>query len=504
MIDLDFLKSQKESIEKFRLQILIKIITSIDLNGMKDENGAYLEGIDIESIFLMLYSLLEESKVVISLIFEPKINLHIFKILQENIFNEKNKNSIEKRKNMYNYFIIFVTKILHNLPEAKKETESFYPEFDFKALFEKIKIQFPLSFKEHLMICIPKILDTNFMESSSSEYGPLGLHNIYIMDLVLEFFKKFKNYPTTIDFLLLQSGFMDKSISYFFNKKKLHLILLNYISSDKESLYLNEYKYKSGKTTTSCMNIYVIDLLYKIQAASGLKLLEEKDKKELNILNYGYFEFVKDETSSKEVINIKMPKYVSDILSESKKWTDTMENKIIPLIKKFEGKLCFSKEIKPKELSKTSISEGVLNSLLMNLLTIKNKNLVIKKEEPISNYNDINFWKTSDTISEEIKNKVNSNIEINNNSENENLDDEDELLNIAIQLEKTEKEKKIQKSNNISSNQKVNISLEIDSNNASKTEKENINEIKPNSEENKDDNKNTKDEKVEEEIKEEK
>ena len=541
LVDLDFLKSQKETFEKFRLQILTKIITSIDLKGMKGENGSYLEGIDIESIFLMLYDILGENSVVFSLVFDDKINLHIFKILQEGIFNDKNKKSNDNMKKMYNYFIIYVTKILHYMPEVQKKNDSFYPEYDFESLFGKIKIQFPLFFKEHLMICIPKILAANFLETSSSEKGPLGLHNIYLMDLIIELFKKFKNLPTTIDFLLLQSGFMDKSISYFFNhqlnnifqnkfvklfelylqqsenhplltdyffnKKKLHLILLNYINKDKESLYLNEYKYKSGKTNTSCMNIYVIDLLYKIQAASGLKLLEEKDKKELNILNYGYFEFVKDETSPKDVINLKMPKYVSDILSESKKWTDTMENKIIPLIKKFEGKLCFSKEIKPKELAKTNITEGVLNSLLMNLLSIKNKNLVIKKDEPISNYNDINFWKTNDTISEEIKNKVNSNIEKSNNSDDETMDDEDELLNIAMQLEKTEKEKKTPKNNNISTNQKVNKVLKIDTSNSSNNENLNNNEIKTNTKENKDDNKNKNDEKVEEkeeEIKEKK
>ena len=540
LIDLDFLKSKKETFENFRLQILTKIITSIDLNGMKGENGKYLEGIDIESIFLMLYDLLEENSVIISIIFEHKITLHIFRILQESIFDEKNQLKSEKIKNMYNYFIIFVTKILRHLPENKKEGDKFYPEFDFKSLFDKIKIKFPLSFNEHLMICIPKILASNYLETSNSGNGPLGLHNIYIMDLILEIFKKFKNQPTTIDFIILESGFMDKSISYFFshqlnnlfhyrfvklfelylqqaenhplltdyffNKKKLHIILLNYINDDKESLYLNKYKYKSGKTSNSCMNIYVIDLLYKIQAASELKVFDEKDKKELNILNYGYFEFVKDETSPKDVINLKMPKYVTDILLESKKWTDIMENKIIPLIKKFEGKLCFSKEIKPKELNKTNISEGVLNSLLMNLLSIKNKNLVIKKEEPITNYNDINFWKTNDSISDEIKNKVNSNLENNNNSNNEDIDEEDELLNIAMQLEKTEKENKTPKNNNIVSTQtKTNIISKIGNNNSSNnsnTENINKNDIKTNLEENKDDNKDKKDETIE--IKEEK
>jgi hypothetical protein len=157
--------------------------------------------------------------------------------------------------------------------------------------------------------------------------------------------------------------------------------------------------------------------------------------------------------------------------------------------------------------SKEELTVKVLNSLLMNLLSIKNKNLVIKKDEPISNYNDINFWKTNDTISEEIKNKVNSNIEKSNNSDDETMDDEDELLNIAMQLEKTEKEKKTPKNNNISTNQKVNKVLKIDTSNPSNNENLNNNEIKTNTEENKDNNKNKNDEKVEEkeeEIKEKK
>lgn len=512
MIDLDFLSSKKKSFEDFRTQLLQKVITSIDLNGMKDQNGEYLKDIDEESIFLMLFELLDDETIIYSIITEDKIKGHIFEILEENIFDENN-NIEEKKKDMYNYFILFLTKIIHNLPEIKS-TDQFYPEFDYKNIFEKIKKNKSLSFEEQLIITIPKLLTSNYIEKSILEKGPLGLYNIYIIDLILELFNFIKNKPTIFDFTILQSGFMDRSISfffkhqlnniyqskflkffdlylqnaenhplltdYFFYKKKFHLMLLDYITKDSDLEYFNKYEFKSGKTTSSCMYIYIIDLLYKIQAASGLKILEENEKKELKILNYGYFEFIKDENSSINIIDFKMPKYVSDILSESKYWNDTMDNKVIPLIKKYEGKLNFSQEMKPKELSKTSISGGVLNSLLLNLISLKNSKLKLneKKEEPITNYSDINFWKMNTSIYDDIKNKANTNIETNNSTEDK--DDEDELLNIAMKLEKEEEKNKKPTFKNISIKPKINYIQRIETNNSSFNDKAN-DEIKTDS-----------------------
>lgn len=530
MIDLDFLSSKKKSFEDFRTQLLQKVITSIDLNGMKDQNGEYLKDIDEESIFLMLFELLDDETIIYSIITEDKIKGHIFEILEENIFDENN-NIEEKKKDMYNYFVLFLTKIIHNLPEIKS-TDQFYPEFDYKNIFEKIKKNKSLSFEEQLIITIPKLLTSNYIEKSILEKGPLGLYNIYIIDLILELFNFIKNKPTIFDFTILQSGFMDRSISfffkhqlnniyqskflkffdlylqnaenhplltdYFFYKKKFHLMLLDYITKDSDLEYFNKYEFKSGKTTSSCMYIYIIDLLYKIQAASGLKILEENEKKELKILNYGYFEFIKDENSSINIIDFKMPKYVTDILSESKYWNDTMDNKVIPLIKKYEGKLNFSQEMKPKELSKTSISGGVLNSLLLNLISLKNSKLKLneKKEEPITNYSDINFWKMNTAIYDDIKNKANTNIVTNDS--NEDKDDEDELLNIAMKLEKEEEKNKKPTFKNISIKPKINYIQRIETNNSSFNDKAN-DEIKTDSKIIKND-----DDIKEEEIKEEK
>ena len=67
------------------------------------------------------------------------------------------------------------------------------------------------------MIYIPKIVSLNYQEIiCSNEKNKLGLHNIYIMDLIIEYFIYTKNTPILFDFIILQSGFMDRSINYFF------------------------------------------------------------------------------------------------------------------------------------------------------------------------------------------------------------------------------------------------------------------------------------------------
>ena len=59
----------------------------------------------------------------------------------------------------------------------------------------------------------------------------------------------------------------------------------------------------------------------------------------------------------------------------------------------------------------------------------------INNEESSNNYNDINYWKMNNTFSNDVKEKVESNKNINNKVS----DDEYELLNISIKLERQEK-----------------------------------------------------------------
>ena len=222
--------------------------------------------------------------------------------------------------------------------------------------------------------------------------------------------------------------------------------------------------------------MHAVDLAYKIQAASGLKILEENDKKNLGIINYGKFEFTRDETTPKEFNKIKLPKYVVDILSESEDWKNAVDNNLIPLIKKYEKKLCYSEELKPKELKRTGSSSLELLNSLISLIKGKNE-LVLKKTDPSSNYNETNFWQVNNSLSNEVKDKVNSNI--NNNNKDDN-DEEDELLNIAMNLEKKEKESKGPKiQNNSLANLKFLNNIKKDGNNNNNTPSNKISEPIP-------------------------
>ena len=105
MIDIKMLESKKDSMVKFVQSSITKLITSIDLNGMKDKDGEYMKNIDLESVFSLLDDL---GKIYDFLDYEDNpILQHVFKILETNIFGVYD---LEKRDNMlkiYNYFVKF-------------------------------------------------------------------------------------------------------------------------------------------------------------------------------------------------------------------------------------------------------------------------------------------------------------------------------------------------------------------------------------------------------------
>ena len=472
MIDLDMLESKKESFKKLRENLIEKLVTSIDLNGMKNQKGEYIDRIDLQSL---LEKLGEIAKIDLPIFTDNKIIVnHIFEILNVNIFLEPDPN----KRDIYNQFLIFLTYIIRNASNNEKKKRKNYPEFFYEYIFDHIKDSNKLIFKEKLMIYIPKII-LSYYKPISNFNPQLGIHIIYLIDLVIAYFNYSKDTPITFDFIILQSGFMDKSIEYFFTyqlnnvfhtkfvklftlylqdaenhplltdyfftRKKFHIMLISFITkktykNDEGNEFINEFKYKSGKTHLSCMHIYVIDLIYKIQASFSDKLLEENVKTTLGIKNYGFFEFTKDETSPKEVDKFNMPSYVKDIIYKSKEWDEGINNEIIPKIKKFEGKLLFTQEIKPKlTMTNNAIAlKNVLGSMIANL--ISGKNNIAKKEEPSSNYDDVNYWKVKSTLSLEEQDKVYLNKIKNKEDKNDN-DDETELLDIAMKLEDEEYKK---------------------------------------------------------------
>ena len=481
MIDIKMLESKKDSMVKFVQSSITKLITSIDLNGMKDKDGEYMKNIDLESVFSLLDDL---GKIYDFLDYEDNpILQHVFKILETNIFGVYD---LEKRDNMlkiYNYFVKFLTNLTNRCICLKYSDDDFYPEISIERLYRKVQNKEELDLHEYLALYLPKILCYNFREKYLCESDILGIHNIYLMDLVIGTFKYLKEMPTLFDFIILQTGFMDKCIQYFFRyqlnniyhtkfvtfftrylqkaddhplltdyifvKKKFPLMLTNFLTQKKDDKnFVNIYKYKSGRQTFSCIYSYVIDLIYKIQVATGMNIFNETEIKDIGILNPGFFEFVKDENSPKNIDPFNLPIYYKQILLPEKSWNLTVNNDVNPKIKLFEKKLIFTSISKPNANNTVAIKnvsdlKNILNSMLSNILTGKNKN--VKKEEPISNYNDINFWQVKNTISDEIKDKVNNNLNNNKNSDNDNknpIDDEDELLNIAMKLEKEEEDNK--------------------------------------------------------------
>ena len=481
MIDIKMLESKKDSMVKFVQSSITKLITSIDLNGMKDKDGEYMKNIDLESVFSLLDDL---GKIYDFLDYEDNpILQHVFKILETNIFGVYD---LEKRDNMlkiYNYFVKFLTNLTNRCICLKYSDDDFYPEISIERLYRKVQNKEELDLHEYLALYLPKILCYNFREKYLCESDILGIHNIYLMDLVIGTFKYLKEMPTLFDFIILQTGFMDKCIQYFFRyqlnniyhtkfvtfftrylqkaddhplltdyifvKKKFPLMLTNFLTQKKDDKnFVNIYKYKSGRQTFSCIYSYVIDLIYKIQVATGMNIFNETEIKDIGILNPGFFEFVKDENSPKNIDPFNLPIYFKQILLPEKSWNLTVNNDVNPKIKLFEKKLIFTSISKPNANNTVAIKnvsdlKNILNSMLSNILTGKNKN--VKNEDPISNYNDINFWQVKNTISDEIKDKVNNNLNNNKNSDNDSnnpIDDEDELLNIAMKLEKEEEDNK--------------------------------------------------------------
>ena len=397
---------------------------------------------------------------------------------------------------IYNYFVKFLTNLTNRCICLKYSDDDFYPEISIERLYRKVQNKEELDLHEYLALYLPKILCYNFREKYLCESDILGIHNIYLMDLVIGTFKYLKEMPTLFDFIILQTGFMDKCIQYFFRyqlnniyhtkfvtfftrylqkaddhplltdyifvKKKFPLMLTNFLTQKKDDKnFVNIYKYKSGRQTFSCIYSYVIDLIYKIQVATGMNIFNETEIKDIGILNPGFFEFVKDENSPKNIDPFNLPIYYKQILLPEKSWNLTVNNDVNPKIKLFEKKLIFTSISKPNANNTVAIKnvsdlKNILNSMLSNILTGKNKN--VKKEEPISNYNDINFWQVKNTISDEIKDKVNNNLNNNKNSDNDSnnpIDDEDELLNIAMKLEKEEEDNKKAKDSKASKQPKI-------------------------------------------------
>ena len=523
----------------YRNKLIDEIILSLNLDGFKNQKGEIVNNVDLESIFSILFELVEEKNVLSDILYNEPVYTSIFQILKTRVFTKENND--KNKQYIYRFFLILITKIFTNMNKMK-DTFDFTKDINLKIDFlskgeNKPKTFYEIFIEVFLIIIIHNFVDNSFINGSNSphEIGwGLGLHNIYIMDLVYEMFIYMTSLPLVFDTMIIQTKFINKCIDYFFkyqlnniyhckfiklfklilenesnhpelikllfNEMKFHEVLAEFVNEKeikiikvKDKLiqtdntneynnYINKFYYKSGKTILSCMFPFAVDLIYKIQHKSGLKIFDEKEKNDLNIKNIGEFEFIKDENSSNNIVLIQISAKLREILQSSTIWCNIFDTKILPLIKKYESKLCPQKEITNSSSAKNAMNNSLMRSLI-NIIAKNPKLIQVKEatEKTNEKYNDVNFWEAKPNISSELKTKIKNNqeninnikdnIELNNNinkeeendNKNEIIDEEDELLGIAMKLEQKEKSEKFKsnlKSNKlsiISNNNNINI-----------------------------------------------
>ena len=433
---LNFENFQDKEFETNRNELIGEIIKSISLEGIKDDKNEIKDEIDLEAKFGLIFEMINENKKIIKyLVFNGDVYAHMFEILDTNLYNndtktENNENNFDNKYNIYSLFIVLITKLLKN---ACLNYLINYPnEFDFNSIKKPKK---ELTFSENMILTFGKILKNNFLPKkpililekySTIPYEGLGMLNIKIMELAKEMMNFMRQLPKQFDSLLLRNHFIQRSIDYFFKYQwnniyqiqfvdffnlylseeerhkeltefffeniKLHEILLNYLNQNnidekdidkiipKQRL---KFSFRSGKTINSGIYAHVIDLIYKIQAISGLDIFTEEEKSELKIKNYGEFEFSKDEKSNKFIRKINISNNVQNKLKKSKLWNDITKSTVIPLVKKYETKLGKSEEKKSEEDNEIDELEYLLpkrNSMGASNMLFQQLISIIKKE----------------------------------------------------------------------------------------------------------------------------
>mgnify|MGYP006873019746 CR=1 FL=1 len=436
-IESSFKEISTESID-FRNGLIGEIIKSVSLEGIKDDKNEIKDEIDLEAKFGLVFEMINENnKVVKYLVFNNDVYSHLFDILDTDLYNsdnnsENNKGNFDNKYNIYSLFIILTTRLIKN---ACSNYLINYPnEFDLNSIKKSKK---ELTFSENMIITFGKILKNNFLpkkptlileKCSTIPYEGLGMLNIKIIMLVKEMMNFMKRLPKQFDSILIRNNFCQRSIDYFFKYQwnnfyqiqfvdffnsylseeekhkdlteflfeniKFHDALINYLNQDnieekdKDKIIPKQrlkFSFKSGKTINSGIYSHVIDIMYKIQAISGLDIFTEEEKSELKIKNYGEFEFSKDERSNKLLRKINISNNIQNILKKSKLWNEITKSTVIPLVKQYETQLCKDEEKKGED--NIELDDLDLNNLLPKRHSFGASNLlfqqlisIIKKE----------------------------------------------------------------------------------------------------------------------------
>ena len=513
-IENSFKEISTESID-FRNGLIAEIIKSISLEGIKDDKNEIKDDIDLEAKFSLIFEMINENnKIVKYLVFNNDVYSHIFNILDTDLYNndnnsENNEGIFDNKYTIYALFIILTTRLLKTA--CSNYLISYPNEFDLNSI-KKAKKE--LTFSENMIITFGKILKNNFLpkkptlileKCSTIPYEGLGMLNIKIILLVKEMMNFMKQLPKQFDSILIRNNFCQRSIDYFFKYQwnniyhiqfveffnmylseeekhkelteflfeniKFHEILINYLNQDNidekdiEKIVPKQrlkFTFKSGKTINSGVYAHVIDIIYKIQAISGLDICTEEEKSELKIKNYGEFEFSKDEKSNKLLRKINISNNIQNILKKSKLWNEIIKSTVIPLIKKYETQLCKEEEKKggeDNELDELDInnllpkrnSMGTSNYLFQQLISIIKKETSPKRFSLPLSRNDKNENKVKNDKTS-IREKLLSKVGINNEKKIE----DDEADNNKEENEEIKARNKDEKNNESEENNKYN------------------------------------------------
>ena len=466
----------KENV-KYRNDLLIELLTSIDLKGLKYGN-IYIT--NIENIFMLIIKLIK-NRIRNILIFDKKqIRYHLYNVINTNLYDESEKNNEINFNNKYNIYCLFIKfiseflkQIIENIPKHRPSQED----------LENEKNKVYKSFKGFFIVSLEYIIKNNFRpKKNNSTNECLGILNIYIMEFVINMLTFMQNIPNEFDNILLKYNFCEKSVEYFFryqwnniyhnkfleffclyinnesnhseitncffHKIKLQNLLCDFLENkDAENNDSNiivpklKYEYKSGNKIKSGIYSHIIFFVYKIQTYSGLETFSQDEIKSMNIRHLGEFKFLKvngfNPSKNKDEINISIN--LKNILSEDKRWCTMFKTIAFPVIKRYEIQL-FKKEfnllVNSKKVStnnKTNKSNLNNENKTNNKIIEANQNININRKEIINidqNYNDVNYWKI----------KIDPKLII--ISDNNEKDEENELLNIALNSGKEEKKEK--------------------------------------------------------------
>ena len=424
----------------YRNELIKEIINSINLDGMEQGKGT---GIDIEAIFSLISDLINENTLLAKeLIFNDYLCPHLFNILDTDLYSNTdniNENDFNTRYNIYSLFINLTSKFIKVI---NTNYSSLIPmDFDFNNL-QRNKEE--LHFNDNMIISFGKILKNNFLakkpilvleKNSSLAYEGLGALNLHIFDLVKNMFYFMKALPRQFDLLLIRNNFCQRSIEFFFkyqwnnlyqnkfidffniyleneerhneltefyfNNIKIQNLLTNFLEERKEEnnniFQKIKFEFKSGNKIKSGIYPHVIDLIYKIQAYSDMEIFTEEEKIQFSIKNLGEFEFSKDEKSNKIIKKLNISNNIKNILSKDENWNSIFKNKVLTVLRKYEGQLC--KKVKTIDEDDLDIkndfgTNGLMLQQMLNMLKkttpLKRFSLPISRNDKNSGMNVLN------------------------------------------------------------------------------------------------------------------